>query len=854
MHRLTLAISLALAAMSAHATGQSPDTTAQDVDPSNTDASVVSTEDTTQNTSGALRFGPLRVQGQQAFRYQEGMSLDEDYIQRQNKGNGDIATLLRVNPAVQFEDSRLTSSLTGGEIRPGDFSINGALPWQNLLLLDGTSFNNDIDPGASFSPHNAEDVPSQAQGIALDTDLLESLTVYDSNVPASFGGFEGGVVDARTRQAKDRFGGSVKFRMARSAWNELIIDDSDVASFEQSAIWQQQPNYDKYKLGITLEGRLDNGWGLIGTLNRTRSDIPLRGYSAGNVSTSDDFIKTQRRENTSGSLRADWHNDDGVSLSASISYAPSEDRYFAQNIKDSWFDLKQGGPVASLRASFEAGAWTLSNTLSYSNLESSRRVDSSINYLKTWRPSDEMDWGTSNTSTEGNWGNLDQTNRNIGYRFVADRAPIDLGPTTHNLQVGVELASRTASYQRLNDHYYYLGSTATDSCAMADGSIDTETCSLSPTTTTGRGQYLATMQLYREGSFDADMNQWSMFVQDDITIGRWNIRPGVRFDGDDLMDESTWSPRLAASWDAFGDASTRVNAGINRYYARNLFAYKLREGRESLHSNYTRSSVTSEWVKSRDYTVANRFQELRVPYTDEVTLGLQQQLGNWQIDVKGVNREGRDGILLSTVASEDDTGYYSTNVKEYVNAGRSSSDTYTLAVSNMRPMRAFGAENSLQIALDKTDVQRNYFDYDDTYADATYNRWVRYNGSLIRAYDLPSDAFNRPWTARLSTQTRWADLTFSNFLRYRAGCTAAQKTGTETLDGTSIDVYQDTKLAKTWTWDATVEYALPIPGVDSYVRVEASNVLNRRNAFLASTGTQYYEAGRSYWLEVGYRF
>ena len=120
----------------------------------------------------------------------------------QAKGNSDIGTLLRINPNVQFDDSAFASSNRMGEIRPANISINGGQYYQNLLQLDGTSFNNDIDPQAT-NPHDLADVPSATQGIALDTELIGQLTVYDSNVPAAFGGFSGGVVDAESRKARD---------------------------------------------------------------------------------------------------------------------------------------------------------------------------------------------------------------------------------------------------------------------------------------------------------------------------------------------------------------------------------------------------------------------------------------------------------------------------------------------------------------------------------------------------------------------------------------------------------------------------------------------------------------------------
>ncbi|MDT0972760.1 hypothetical protein RNT97_12625, partial [Staphylococcus pseudintermedius] len=134
-----------------------------------------------------------------------------------------------------------------------------------------------------------------------------------------------------------------------------------------------QPRYDKYQLRASLEGRTRNGLGLSGTVSRLRSVIPLRGYTAGRNSPTDENEKEQVRENTSASLRADWSDGDGLEISASVNYAPTDERYFIVNAKNGYYDLKQGGPVASARVNYQRGDWTWRNTLSYSDLDSSRR-------------------------------------------------------------------------------------------------------------------------------------------------------------------------------------------------------------------------------------------------------------------------------------------------------------------------------------------------------------------------------------------------------------------------------------------------------------------------------------------------
>lgn len=856
MKPLTLAILAALSA-SAHAADDAAPASPAPADDRPATAAAGYLKPTT--------FDTVKVIGQRMFPYQEGLMLDERYIDEQARGNGDIGTLLRINPAVQFDDTA-AHSRNMGEIRPADISINGGLYYQNAFVLDGANFNNDLDP-ASNNPNHFADPPSHTQGLAIDTSLIGSLTVYDSNVPASYGGFNGGVVDAQTRQAKDTFSGKLSFRMTRSVWNEVHVNEDYRQVFEESSTLSNQPIYDKQQASLLLEGRTKSGIGLIGTINRLRSEIPLRAHSAGRMPEFDTPIKDTTRENTTISLRGDWKGGNGLALSGSIVYAPTDETYFIQNARDSWFDLKEGGPIVSLRASLERGAWRLDNTLSYSDLDSSRRSD--VDFWRSWRWSEDKNWGTdpgtAGLSTEGNWGNVDQTNRTLGYKFVADREPVSSGRTEHRLQFGAEASTRKATYHRLNDHYSWITPVATATCTDARGTVDSVACSLAPARGfNGRGQFLSRLTTYRAGYFEAESTDWAVFAQDDIRVGRWSFRPGVRVDGSSLSHDTTVAPRFAMSWDIFGDQVSLLTAGANRYYGRNLFAYKLREGRERLETVQTRVATGANalvWSAPVQSTTQTRFEELDVPYSDELNLGFNQAWGNYDFNAKYVRRDNRDEVMRVRVPSGDSSGYYSANVYEYRNVGRAQSDIYTLSVGTRRPWQWGLGATSAQLAFDYTDTRRNYpgasQDYSTNYDETAYNAIVRYEGDIMHYYEIPASSFNRPWTARLATQTRIEDwgLLWSNFLRYRAGYLSFARVAYEDYEGDNIGVYEKTDYPRSFSWDTVLEYTFDLPRDQQvYARVEVQNVLNRSNRISGTTYAALFEPGRSYWLELGYRF
>ncbi len=804
-------------------------------------------------------YDPLKVIGQRLFPYQEGMVLDQRYIDEQIRGNGDIGGLLRINPNVQFDETAQTSR-NMGEIRPADISINGGLYYQNAFLLDGASFNNDLDPGGSTIPADTEDVPSHSQGIALDSSLIGRLTVYDSNVPAAYGGFNGGVVEAESRKARDAFAGKIALRMSRSAWNRMHIAQPQYQGFEDSATEAQQPRYDKYELRATLEGRTRNGLGLIGNIVRTRSQIPLRGYTGGASSSSDANAKEQVRQNTSASLRADWNNGQGLELGASATYAPTDETYFIPNAKDSFYDIRQGGPVLSLRANLQSGAWTWRNTLSYSDLDSSRR--GRADHWKSWARSTEKDWGTTALSPEGSWGDVDQSDRSLGYKFSLEREAAPWGRSEHRLQFGLEYRDRRADYERLREHQVWMDPTATLTCTDRNGEVDVDGCSTAPVVARGnrvvlgRGQFFATRNLYRVGGFSASNRELGLFAQDDIRLGRWNLRPGLRIDRDSLMGQTTTAPRLALSWDVFGDRATLLTAGVNRYYGRNFFAFKLREERERLKLEQTRTRV-GPWRDAAVGRASYRLEDLRIPYSDELSAGWNQRWAGLDFNFKYVRRDNRDEVLRESFLSHDTSGYYQTRINRYVNKGRSRSQTYTLSVAPAAPLDWAGSQTTAQLALDYTDVRRNYTDYETAYSDR-FEDWVRYDGALMHIWEMPANSYNRPWTARLATQTRLpaAGLLWSNFLRYRSGYRGTETVGSEIHEGRPIQVIEPLKYPAGFTWDSAVEWTLPLPSArEAYARLEVQNLTDRSNLVKSnSLSAPIYEPGRSYWVELGYRF
>jgi len=281
-------------------------------------------------------------------KFQGSRTIDRKVIETSPAGNGDFTRLLRSNPSVQF-GNRARQSNNMGEINVADVSINGARYWQNSFLLDGVSINNDINPAASNNEDKLKgdvDGPtvvfeSASQGLAIDSDLLESISVKDSDVSAKYGSFTGGVVEAKTRNPKVGFHGKFSLQHTSDKWSQFHAVDKDAIYNSQTA--ENQPKFSKWITRLNLEGFLREDFGALISYSSVRSKIPLK-------ETSYATEKTQRRQIDNFFLKGFWLPSDRLTITPSITYAPQSNKYFTPYAKDSTVYMKSGGINLNLNA------------------------------------------------------------------------------------------------------------------------------------------------------------------------------------------------------------------------------------------------------------------------------------------------------------------------------------------------------------------------------------------------------------------------------------------------------------------------------------------------------------------------
>lgn len=791
--------------------------------------------------------------------------LDREMIVNMASINGDLTSQLKLNPNVQYAETQL-SSHTGGEIAPAEISIHGAKPFQNEILLDGVSIANDIDPGNKLISATADLIPGSAQSLAIDSSILCDIEVKDSNVSAEYGRFTGGVVTSRICSARKKLGGSVSVGYTSSDWSTLFIDPARQVEFEQSSSENYQPRFTKWTYKTTLETRPTDDWGMLISAVRKTSDIPLRRFKTANEDSTLSQDMTQRRKQDTLLVKSDY-SPAGSPHKAEFTmvYAPSANSYFIENFRDGDFTIDGGGLNLSSRLESRYEVATLTNQLSYSRNQQSRRGEGDTYRLWRWSAADK-NWGdptasTNPTSGEGTWGDIDQEMKSLEYKLRSVFKPYTLGDSKHRVVAGLEARHQEAEYARLKDQYYYYTSAnlptsgAISNCQLSDGSYDSVACSSAPTSVQGVGQYFRNLMIYRAGNFDLSTNSWTGYVEDDVSWRDLTLRVGLRTDKDGLTGNTNTAPRVKLGWQAADPLY--LDVGLNRYYGRNLFAYALQEKIATLKTSQSRNGTLSFSAPTVNRP-ENRLEDMRSPYDDEFTTGLTYDgdVLAGPLSVRFTRRNGHDQIVKTTKRGQADCAGSQCYV--YTNSGASVTKDLTVSWSNARAFKTGNMATRMWVAANKSDVTSNYSDYTSPVgASVLDDTLINYDGKVIRTSDKPADNFNRPWTLRVGAMSTIPSqqLSISNILRVRGGFEKFVRSGTVMYEGASIDNYVITNLPRSTAIDTVVHWSPRVVRDQRLdVKLTIENLTNKKNQITVSDSYVAYERGRTFALEIGYAF
>lgn len=686
-------------------------------------------------------------------------TVEGQELQTMPSRSGSVTEALKAFPGVQFSNEE-PSSFTAGEIRPPRVSIAGAKPYENNFLIDGTSVSNTLNPiglevdGDSVTPSRL-DVSGADQTIFYETSLLDSVTVYSSNVPAKYGAFVGGVVDAELKDPRtDRWHGTVYGQHTRSEWFDLRgVDDESESS-------DNQPRFKTYALQGAVDGPVGANAALLLSATRRWSVIPLLFSEDGeSEDTKDQF---RGNENFLAKLLATPSSDLVLRLDAT--YAPYVEERWRSGWPDSDWKIENEAWRAAGEAEFLAGWGTLTGRLVYSRNGYSR--DSAANLREqlsgTGVPEEEHYF-------RGGLGDAEATNNGVDFGLDLDFDEIGAGPLTWKLSTGLSLATVTADMWN-------------------------ENATIKTRTVLSSGNWIEIEADYPESDQTRTLNTIGGYLQTEMRWGRFTLVPGLRIDHEDYSQNMDVAHRLRGEVDLFGDNSLRLVSGVNRYYGGQLRAYAFDRWRPSFSTRQSWNAKTKKLTVTNSNSTDKSYQAqgLDTPYSDELMGGILGEAGGFAYSLEFVHRDHRDQII-SKSAGEGEDGE---EVYELTNDGKSSYDGITLTLSRSFETRDFGTHSlSFGATKSKTKTFNGGFfsdvvvdDFSNGY-EYDYNQ-VYFDGELIDRNDMPAEDFNAPlvltatWLGsfwddrfRVNCVTRWKDST--------TGIKPDKRTADETPYGTT---------------------------------------------------------------------
>lgn len=801
------------------------------------------------NVTGIIKYHPINdtVSAPQFIGSEE--------IRQRSTGEGNVTELLKSNPSVQFSNNDSTS-MNQGEIKPSRISIHGASSYQNAYKLDGVSFNNDIDPSSAGNGEILTRIDSDEQGMYVDSRLIDSVTVYDNNIPVEYGGFTGGTVDVTSRRWQGENRAHLFYRQTKSGWNKIFLDpdlDFDTSKNDTSNPARFQNRYDKKNFGGWFEAGITDNTGIVFSASRRTSDIPMFTTGGGGIIINgEDQLehieqapgnRNQQRTSDNFFLKYSWNISEKSSLDLSANYSDYSSHLFSSSVLNSGYDNDHKGInfTASFKHQFRFAELDL--TASYQHLQDKRTSDQK-DYIEL------MDftggWNNPLYLKNGGQGDLKTEQESKMAKGVLRFNPVDVFGIRHSATAGFEINNTEGHYKRDEDYYRYRFTGYAQNEQEWSGN-------------------LMNVTRFRAGTHSANYTSYALFIDNNMEYGRLTVRPGVRLDRDDFVGKNNLAPRLTSQYDLFGTGDTLLIAGANRYYGRSMLTYALygaqNAGMQNCNFGCDTNPNKNDWEDARDF---EGLDSLSTPYNDELSFAIQQQILSTTWRLQYVHREGYDEVRSRTKYPESRRGSDQSKIRTFDNGGRSSHDTVTLSMQNTQPWEWAQASHVLtssvswQQSKSNTPKDQGYAFFDP--ATKLNSDKVWYDGKVIDASKLPSTNFNSPLKFNLELTSVWDEYntTWFNRLQWHGPRNQAVRYDNDyyfDAEYGQVRKYDKQRFSSRFTWDTKLTWQ-PEFAYGVGISVEVNNVLNTRNVsdkFINDNKVfKSYEPGRQFWLQLTY--
>lgn len=777
-------------------------------------------------------LGQITVTGQSVDSISGYSEINQDVLDALPQKNSSIAETITLLPRVQIGEEQRTSR-NAGEILPPLFSISGGRAYENYFALDGVGQGSLLAPLAD-NPNALDEVPGHPMRTFVHQDLVDSVTVYDSNIPARYGRFVGGVVDATTRLPAAEFGGRLDIRTTRDSWTSFRIDEDDLDDFNSSDNFNDQPRFTKYDGGIELDIPMGAEMGVLTAYKRIQSDLELK--HLGEWTTKSKTLETFF-------LKYAWAPQSSNMLQLTASHTPSEEDFFYTGYKDSSFTVERGGFSLNGSISGESAYGNYDVNVAYIKNTNSREAP---NASYAWRNTDSKNWGEAvgiSRSREGGFGDIENSEQSLQITADLQAQTIEIGAVSHALSIGGAFSRDSGEYNRSETAYVHNSSTLYNAVICA---VDDPACA-------NGEQYFGNRNIYPSQKQDADLEYFAGYIEDRMSVGPIEFRPGVRISYDNYMKNSNTAHRLAGSWDIFNNGGTLLVGGHNRYYGESLLTYKLREAilprvREvrSLNPDDTLSDWSFDSISS---ATLDKYSDLDTPYSDEWNVGVLQHVFDGTFELNYLERSNRNQFAKEKIEEIDGTTYF------ILNNNGSSEYKSIKAVWERQWLNHY-----VNINYTHTDQVASNESYDDTFDEEDVAEQVWYDGSVMSTDELPREDFYRKHALTIIYTGRLPyGFTFTNVAKYLGSY--------ETIDFVSMtdeektaaglplefDIYAKNKRPDYWVVDWRLDWEKSFRKDQTLVlSLEVNNLFNRTPPSGDSSST--YELGRQLWLGMSYKF
>ncbi len=830
-------------------------------------------------------------------------------ISRLPTKNGTVSDLLKSNPNVRFQDFA-DSSETQGEISPENVSFHGERFYNNAWLVDGMSNNDNIHPGSGngrllTNPDGRDPSVLPAGGTQsfwINSDIIDSMTVYDSNISAKYGQFTGGVIDAKLKDPSfdEKISGSISYRTTRDAWTKFHTygetaeeKEKNEENFRKADQLYYQPKFTKHNYAVNLNIPFNDRTALMFSYNKASSRIPFFNRR------SQDWNE-QKRDSETFLIKGSHEFTNGDMLKLSLMHSPHSSKYFANTRADSGYTNIGGGNRIALDWEHFFNNAKLSTKITWK--ESGNKIKHDKSEFYNWwshsykkpypklanTPCSEGYKGTDPRKCEiGGFGKYNTSRNSFVLKQDLQFDPIKWGENTeHNFSLGWKADFAKARFDRKTELYTYTAfpiTRRTKDCLDGD-----------PLCIKGE-QFIKYKNFYPIKNTVVHNNHYSFYLEDTIKYKQLELTPGIRIDYDQYLGNTDIAPRFTASYDMFNDKVTRIFGGVNRYYADSMLSYALRDDLEMNNQYYYRRKANEDFVLKNPSRIkdSKRYgtDKLKTPYSDEFNLGISQRIGNTEWTAKWVHRKAKDQFStrkggtkeVEYTNSRNQKKTYNENWYYLTNEGSSTSDSYTLIGHLMKPFETKYTTISWDLGASYSKTKSNFdiedkptgqADYDDVIKKEQQVDKVIFDGKLINKGDMPSHDFNRPWTlfANINFDFPKIRLNWSNRINYTAPYQAYNSYDIACPDDSKlcgnyiadkVKVYEKQNFKKRFSLDWHFSYTQPIGKTSLELNLDVLNVLNSKiesssPAFSSyikngvTTSNVSYKAGRQFWLGAKY--